>query len=173
MSVKEAMCCFIYYMSQPCIVDPCASIPCQNNGICRAVKDKSDFKCTCNEMYNGTFCENGKSGLTILDKWLSLNWVLFKYINSKDVLFQHFIHSLNNEFLNFVYCFRILLEIQFCKQSPCLNYLSCIKVGVKPYFLCLQCPPGKTGTRCDVGKYIFISFWNADNLKCIRHFTNK
>nr|XP_034326148.1 uncharacterized protein LOC105319101 isoform X2 [Crassostrea gigas] len=79
--------------------DPCESIPCQNNGICTAFKDKTGFKCTCDEKHNGTFCEE---------------------------------------------------KINFCKNSTCLNSENCMMVAWKPYFLCQQCPPGKTRDRCDV-----------------------
>lgn len=49
------------------IVDPCESIPCQNNGICTAFKDKTGFKCTCDEKHNGTFCEESKFEVAILN----------------------------------------------------------------------------------------------------------
>lgn len=50
------------------------------------------------------------------------------------------------------------LEIRICKQRPCFGSASCLDVKMPPYFLCLQCPPGKTGYRCDVGNY---RIWNA------------
>lgn len=40
-------------------IDPCENIPCQNNGKCAAFKDKSGFRCICDERHNGLLCEKG------------------------------------------------------------------------------------------------------------------
>lgn len=47
-------------MCQLCVLDPCESTPCQNNGLCAAYKDKTGFKCTCRDRFSGTLCENSK-----------------------------------------------------------------------------------------------------------------
>lgn len=57
--------CIVYSIRERCIVDPCESIPCQNNGMCTAYRDKSGFKCSCDEKHNGTFCEKSKFKVAI------------------------------------------------------------------------------------------------------------
>lgn len=52
----------------------------------------------------------------------------------------------------------LLIEIKFCDQEPCNGSNACQDVGLPPYFMCLQCPHGKTGTRCDVGKYDYMFY---------------
>lgn len=66
---KGTMYCIPYalYILWVNIADPCESIPCQHKGICTAFKGKSGFKCTCDERHNGTFCENSKFEVAILD----------------------------------------------------------------------------------------------------------
>lgn len=60
----------------------------------------------------------------------------------------------------------LLIEIKFCDQEPCNGSNACQDVGLPPYFMCLQCPHGKTGIRCDVGKYdyMFYIVLNIDRL---------
>lgn len=42
--------------------------------------------------------------------------------------------------------------IKSCDQKPCVGTNNCIDVQLPPYFFCIQCPSGKTGIKCDVGK---------------------
>uniref|UniRef100_A0A8W8IEW7 EGF-like domain-containing protein n=1 Tax=Magallana gigas TaxID=29159 RepID=A0A8W8IEW7_MAGGI len=49
-------------------------------------------------------------------------------------------------------CLIVAVErqgINLCQQRPCGVSNACIDVDMSPYFFCLQCPTGKTGTRCE------------------------
>lgn len=64
-----------------------------------------------------------------------------------------------------------VLEIKFCRDNPCINSTNCLDINTFPYFLCLSCPSGKTGVRCDVGKYHFseVSGHNLTLVCCCCH----
>lgn len=41
------------------------------------------------------------------------------------------------------------------KESPCFN-TTCVDIPVPPHFMCGQCPYGKVGYKCDIGKYLIF-----------------
>lgn len=42
---------------QECGENPCASVECQNDGICKTI-DSETFECECSSEFSGKFCEN-------------------------------------------------------------------------------------------------------------------
>lgn len=151
-------------------IDPCASLPCQHNGLCIPFTDNSGFQCHCVEIFYGPVCEKG---IWLFFTHNARSFVEFLFVSDvafdkenwvNNIFLERIVTVILDQCVYLVIWWKIIWEFLFLanlfgaidrcgSNDPCINS-TCTQVKFPPFYTCENCSHGKRGYNCDIGMII-------------------